>query len=540
MNNFIQKYIDEYIKFLDKNKIFLNKKNFKMQSKEITYNVNNENYIIRLKAESEYLYITIQRNNFSAYQNTFSIDDFKKYKKFKQITSIENVLNIIDNLCQNKKIKIEENLIQKHLDVIIMNENDEIIKFNLQKNKLEIDELTDYINKLNQKIDDMKLNGKIRESKKGTNSIFCVFLILLLFVIIMISYMQINKFIESIVIIIDEKIDYLEKQNSKEMNKRIDNLEERIKKDINQIIHELYMVELTINNISNINTIKEHTNCVDSMNIFPSGNIISVSDDKSIIIYDNNFNILQRIENAHDDDIQYVDIKDENNFVTCSYDKSIKTWIKKENIFIININIKEAHSGAINKVIYNSKGNLISCSSDNSIKIWEKRNNTYLNIKILYHSSFIQSILLLEDKNILISSGADGTKFWDINNNYKQIMYFEDIYTGWNNALERIDDDRIIVHDSTINLKIISISKKQIIEIIKFDFQPWGFKSIKDKGIILVGGSSNTINIYRNDNYKLIKIIQNAHYNDILGFIELKNNLFASYSKDNTIKIWSL
>ena len=540
MNNFIQKNINEYIKFLDKNKILLNKKNFKMQSKEITYNINNENYIIRLKAESEYLYITIQRNNFSAYQNNFSIDDFKKYKKFKQITSIENVLNIIDNLCQNKKIKIEENLIQKHLDVIIMNENDEIIKFNLQKNKLEIDELTDYINKLNQKIDDMKLNGKIRESKKETNSIFCVFLILLLFVIIMISYMQINKFIESIVIIIDEKIDYLEKQNSKEMNKRIDNLEERIKKDINQIIHELYMIELTINNISNINTIKEHTNCVDSMNIFPSGNIISVSDDKSIIIYDNNFNILQRIENAHDDDIQYVDIKDENNFVTCSYDKSIKTWIKKENIFRININIKEAHSGAINKVIYNSKGNLISCSSDNSIKIWEKRNNTYLNIKILYHSSFIQSILLLEDKNILISSGADGTKFWDINNNYKQIMYFEDIYTGWNNALERIDDDRIIVHDSTINLKIISISKKQIIEIIKFDYQPWGFKSIKDKGIILVGGSSNTINIYRNDNYKLIKIIQNAHYNDILGFIELKNNLFASYSKDNTIKIWSL
>ena len=540
MNNFIQKNINEYIKFLDKNKILLNKKNFKMQSKEITYNINNENYIIRLKAESEYLYITIQRNNFSAYQNNFSIDDFKKYKKFKQITSIENVLNIIDNLCQNKKIKIEENLIQKHLDVIIMTENDEIIKFNLQKNKLEIDELTDYINKLNQKIDDMKLNGKIRESKKETNSIFCVFLILLLFVIVMISYMQINKFIESIVIIIDEKIDYLEKQNSKEMNKRIDNLEERIKKDINQIIHELYMIELTINNISNINTIKEHTNCVDSMNIFPSGNIISVSDDKSIIIYDNNFNILQRIENAHDDDIQYVDIKDENNFVTCSYDKSIKTWIKKENIFRININIKEAHSGAINKVIYNSKGNLISCSSDNSIKIWEKRNNTYLNIKILYHSSFIQSILLLEDKNILISSGADGTKFWDINNNYKQIMYFADIYTGWNNALERIDDDRIIVHDSTINLKIISISKKQIIEIIKFDYQPWGFKSIKDKGIILVGGSSNTINIYRNDNYKLIKIIQNAHYNDILGFIELKNNLFASYSKDNTIKIWSL
>ena len=46
--------------------------------------------------------------------------------------------------------------------------------------------------------------------------------------------------------------------------------------------------------------------------------------------------------------------------------------------------------------------------------------NNYENIKILKHSEYINSLLLLEDKNILISSGVDGAKLWnynEINNN---------------------------------------------------------------------------------------------------------------------------
>jgi WD40 repeat protein len=52
--------------------------------------------------------------------------------------------------------------------------------------------------------------------------------------------------------------------------------------------------------ISNIEKIKPHNDKITSISIFPSGNFISVSYDKSIIIYDSNFNIIQIIENAHE------------------------------------------------------------------------------------------------------------------------------------------------------------------------------------------------------------------------------------------------
>ncbi len=40
-----------------------------------------------------------------------------------------------------------------------------------------------------------------------------------------------------------------------------------------------------------------------------------------------NINNLE-IPNAHNNFINYVYVKDENNFVTCSWDNNIKTWIK--------------------------------------------------------------------------------------------------------------------------------------------------------------------------------------------------------------------
>ena len=58
-----------------------------------------------------------------------------------------------------------------------------------------------------------------------------------------------------------------------------------------------------------------------------------------------------------------------------------------------------------------------------------------------------------------------------------------------------------------------------------------GISLIEDKGIFLVGGRRN-IRIYRNDNYECIQEIKDAHKNNIMGFIELKDESIASFSDD--------
>ncbi len=472
-----------------------------------TYN----NYQIELKQEKDSLRISMY-NNQVFYEANFSTNYLQN--KFEIRVPIKEIISEICQLIDERKIEIEGNKL--------------ILKRNQGNIELTLVESFQTITKLEEKI---KLIGIISLS-------IIIFLFILFILILTYSF---NK-----------KIKDLENSKIKEINERVINLEEikinerinYLEKDnvnINNIINEFVPNQnqnLTKINLTNTNTIQKHSNRVQSASIFPSGNIVSVSDDKSIIIYDNLFNVLQIISDAHSQEIYYVEIKDENNFVTCSKDKTIKTWIKRNNKFEINKTINDAHDSDIIKVIYNSKGNLISCSLDYSIKIWEEKNGEYINIKTLSHSKYIFTLLLLEDKNLLVSSGADGTIFWDLNNNYQKII-FNDTYCEWNHGIERIGNDRIIIQDnSTFNLKIFSISQKKIIVQIENDFESNAINNFENKGIFFVGGEKD-IKIFRNDNYELIQTIRNAHMDWINGFIELKNGSIASFADDYTMKIWS-
>ena len=129
--------------------------------KEISYKTHNKIYNIQLKVESEHLYISIHKNNFSAYENNFLINDFIKYIMFKSNISIHKILNIIYNLFQNKRIKLEENIIKKNIDLIIFYNNDEeVIKLNLIKKEFDIDEIIDYVIK---KIKKLKIITKLKK-----------------------------------------------------------------------------------------------------------------------------------------------------------------------------------------------------------------------------------------------------------------------------------------------------------------------------------------------------------------------------------------
>ena len=463
---------------------------------------NVDKWKINLIKDLDLIIIKIE-NDFTIYESTFYLNDLQSLLSSKY--SIDEMIKYLFNYIDDNKIRIEEN--EKYLKLILLNNSGNIELIIKEKNKLS----EEIIKKLIEEIKNLKENNKKLELR----------------------------------------IKNIEKEKGKERNKNEEKIKENKMNEIENRIKNLekYInkkhIQLTHCNLKKINSISPHYESINSILSFPSGNIISVSADKSIKIYDNNFNIIQDILNAHDDNIFDVSIKDENNFVTCSKDKAIKIWNKKkikrifkdEYSFILYQIINNAHDDSIYKVIYCSNGNIISCSSDKKIKIWEE-NNGYNCNKILKHNDWIVSILLLEDKNILISSGGEGTNFWNLNN-------YENIYTQkilcWNrNALKRIDENRIIFGgDYEGIIKIVLINENEIIKEIKNDFLCKGICIIENKGIFLIGGESKKIKIYRNDNYQCIKIIKEAHNNYIYGINQLKYDSIASYGEDNIINVWS-
>jgi hypothetical protein len=546
------------------------------------------NYEILLKKETALLRISmVNKNNSIIYEANYSLNELQK--KFCQELTIEEISNEISTLIDEEMIEINgklfilkrnESLIELKLEISLnsilnlekrINELFKlitiisvilimtlIIVFSLileyeTKNKInklderinEFDERIKTNNNASEKINEMnieKINNTIENINNKIETIKEM------------NIENINDAIENI----NNKIVTITEMNVENINNEIENINNKIETVNEKNIEKINEMNIEINKIKNqlinskiqlmnsyftsVNTINNNNSPVNSIKIFPSGNIISVSSDKSIIIYDNNFNILQKIDDAHSDGILYVDIKDENNFVTCSYDYSIKTWIKKNNVFTINQTISNAHGTYfVYKVIYDlSNNNLISCSMNKTLKIWSVNNSRYQLIKTINEGDFIRSMLLLKNKNILVYSGDFGTRF--VNSiNYENLFESKTSCTYKNNALERIDDDTIAVESCTRRtyINIISISLKKIVKQIPFNYYCNAIKSIENKGIFFIFGYFNNINnifIYRIDNYDLIQIIENNHLMN--GFEDLKNNSIVSYG--NKTIIWSL
>ena len=488
-----------------------------IESKKIfQINKNYKEWKIILIANPDSITINISKSKFF-YQNNYKIKFFHQYKLFNSNLDSNSIIEKISTLIDNNNIEIKET--EETLKINIIPNKKTETELILYKKELVSEEIIIMlINKIDElESENKKIKKEIEENKKETNK--------------KIEILQKEN------TLIKKDIEYLKKE-IKNKDEQLTEIDKKIAK-IEELKPNKKKIQLTNSNLKKIKTVNARIYWINSISVFPSsGNIISVSDDKTIKIYDQQFNEIQTIQNAHNDSIIYVSIKDEKNFVTCSSDKSIKTWNKKYNEFKQNIHIENAHDDSINKIIYDSKSNLYSCSWDETIKIWELNNNSYEKSQILLHSNKIYSIILFENKNLLISSGNSGTKIWDLNK-LECLTFFKEAECYSNNDLKKIDDDKFIVGGKDDFITIISINEKKIIKNIDNKFKCWGICVINDKGVFLTGGYSKDIRVYRSDNYECIQIVKDNNNDNINGIIELINGTIATYSDDKSIKIWS-
>lgn len=289
--------------------------------------------------------------------------------------------------------------------------------------------------------------------------------------------------------------------------------------------------------------IHAHASRIYRVAFFPSNKFVSICNDHSIKIWDENYKCIQIIVNAHDDIINYVTIKDEDNFVTCSADKSIRFWKKtKNNEFILNVKLLNAHKKNIGKIIYSDQRDIyITCSLDNSVKIWVKQNDSYQCTTQLSHLSYVRALLIMEDKNILVTSGWDGTRFWDLYY-FHHLDFFNNVEAGFTgDTVARIDEDKFVFGGTVEQvIKIFSFKKKKIIHEIQNDFEVFGIQTLNK--YFLICGWSNDFKVFRNDNFNCVQIVKDAHFDNIKGFNisnDKRYKLIVSYSYDGDIKFWA-
>ena len=235
-------------------------------------------YQIQLNYYLDQIYFRIKNDN-NIYESFYTLQYLQNYKLLNSNYTIDEMIKFINGLINQKNIKIEKNENNLKLILISTLPNHPNVELIINKKNIISNELIE------------KLINEIKEIKNENNKL----------------KNRIEK-IENKNNILNKRIELIENNNN-ELKNKIKILEGYHK--------DKYKIKLTKCYLQNINYIQPHNNWITSLSSFPSGNIISVSSDKSIIIYDIHLNILQKIKNAHDDSIVYVEVKDENNFITC-------------------------------------------------------------------------------------------------------------------------------------------------------------------------------------------------------------------------------
>lgn len=289
-----------------------------------------------------------------------------------------------------------------------------------------------------------------------------------------------------------------------------------------------------------ITMLEYNMDAVNTIMTTSSNIIISVSNDKSIMLFDYNYRIIQKIENAHNGIIFDISLKDDNNFATCSQDKSIKTWRKSLNDkYLIDKVLSNIHDNDIHKIEYLKNDTIISGSKDMKIKIWNLINNEYKCTLVLNNNIPIYSLLYSQKENILISAGTMFTRIWDTSNLINPLISQIDVVCHGKNALQKLDDNRV-VFGGRFEIKIISIKEKQVSKKIKSAFLVWAICVIENKQLFICGGVSNDLEIFSSINYENLGLIKNCHNGNLRGISLLNNGKIITGSEDKKTKIWKI
>ena len=334
----------------------------------------------------------------------------------------------------------------------------------------------------------------------------------------------------------------------KEINEKliISNLCNEVKK-LKEKIQKIENLELNNNNNNNNNKkipkikivkqYKNYENPIYGINIFPNGNFISYSGNNkkgsSIFLYKKeNKKRIYNIKSSHKKAISYLEIIDNNNFITSSFDKTIIIWNINGIIPKIIQNL-EGHSGKVFKVIFiNSK--LISCGENGEIFIWEnKEEKYYLFKKIDNLNSTIYNILQINLNEFISCDNLGNLICWNYNN-YSQKFKMNIVKSKWNNGIVKIDENKILI-GGVDKIQIVNL-KQKIIEKEIFIHKRIIFSlNLLFDNYFITGDNLGNIELREIDTLKDVKT-KFLNYNEIIYSIRnLNDNFFIVSTKEKNI-----
>lgn len=270
----------------------------------------------------------------------------------------------------------------------------------------------------------------------------------------------------------------------------------------------------------------------------------AVSGQSGIRIYDSRTYEYKEITDQSECVNFICQVEEDERLISCSEERTIRFWEKKNEIFECAKIINEAHSERIIKVIALPGNKILSCGEKKEILIWSSvfpydKVRTLLKAKFKI-SNHINNIFFFKGKyECLITSHKRQICFFSIKT-YQCETVLTDRKCCGVNSMYQLDEEKIIFGDIG-EIEIINMRNKTLVDtIIDMNILFINcFCGCNDENEILIGcDDSNLLKL--NIKTKQILYLKNSHHANIIALSILNNKILISASNDRSIKLWSL
>ena len=201
-----------------------------------------------------------------------------------------------------------------------------------------------------------------------------------------------------------------------------------------------------------LKTLRGHTSCLNCLQMLPTGQLASGSDDKTIKIWDTTTATCLKTLQGHTRSIWCLQMLPSGQLASGSGDKTIKIWNSTAGTCLKTL---QGHTSAVLCLQILPSGQLASGSQDNTIKLWDTTIGTCLKT-LQGHTSAVWCLQMLPTGQLLSGSGDNTIKIW--NSTAGTCLETFQGHTSWVSCLQILpsgqlvsgsEDDTIKIWDST-------------------------------------------------------------------------------------------
>lgn len=261
----------------------------------------------------------------------------------------------------------------------------------------------------------------------------------------------------------------------------------------------------------------------------------------SFNIYENQWKIDIHQQKAHEQCILSLCVLNYNRLVSCGRDTTIKIWFILDSKLSI-LKTLNIHKNIIYKIIPLSKQRFASCSRDETIIIW--KDNCYDVITTLNHGGIVNSIIQLNQKEILVACGdpRSGLSFWNTNN-YSKKIHFQGYGTILPTGMIELSDGNIALSSNSrangYPIVIINTITYKVVKKIQFEGYITGSSSLcllNDYSFIYID-KNNVVQISTKD-FTIMSKSQKSGFVGNCGIVIIETGVFLAIGdSSNSVSI---